>query len=185
VAGRAEPGSVAGRAAELARLLAGFEAADPVEQRSLERLRRLLAAPGDPFDPARHQPGHVTASAFVLHPDGGRLLLIWHLGLQRWLQPGGKVEPTDASVWAAAVREVEEETGLRGVAAVVEGPFDVDVHEVAHDGPPHLHFDVRFLVRAGGVATAGDGVGAVRWAALEDFEGFDESLRRPARKALA
>ena len=107
-----------------------------------------------------------------------------HRKLQRWLQPGGHVEPSDITVWGAAVREVDEETGL-AATLVGEGPFDVDIHRLTHGGEEHEHFDVRYLVTATGEAYAGDGVDAVRWASLTEMEEMEESLRRPARKALA
>ena len=167
----------------LAAALESVRPADAGERRSLERIGALLEGEADPFDRDIMAPGHVTASAFVLHPDGDRLLLIMHRKLQRWLQPGGHVDPPDASVWDAAVREVEEETGLTATL-VGDGPFDVDVHRVAHGGPEHEHFDVRFLVRCSGEAFAGDGVDDIRWATLAEFENMEESLRRPAHKAL-
>ncbi|MBU1228111.1 MAG: NUDIX hydrolase [Actinobacteria bacterium] len=171
------------RRGDLAASLRSVTAAGPQEQEALERITALLGGDGDPFDRDSMAPGHVTASAFVLHPDGGRLLLILHRKLGRWLQPGGHVDPGDASVWEAAVREVSEETGL--VATLVgEGPFDVDVHRVGHDGTEHEHFDIRYLVVGSGDPTAGDGVDAVRWATLDEFDGMEDSLRRPARKAL-
>ena len=162
-----------------------FRPADTGEQRALVRLQALLDGEADPFDRERHVPGHVTASAFVLDPSRGRLLLVLHHKLQRWLQPGGHVEPCDSSVWEAAVREVEEETGLSDLDMVGEGPFDVDVHLVAHGGPEHEHLDVRYLVgSASEDAFAGDGVDDVRWVSLEEMEGMEASLWRPALKAL-
>jgi 8-oxo-dGTP pyrophosphatase MutT (NUDIX family) len=171
------------RGAALGAELAAVVPADPDERAALRRIAALLAGDGDPVDRDAITPGHVTASAFVLHPDGDRLLLVWHRKLQRWLQPGGHVDPGDPSTWAAARREVGEETGL-AVEMVGSWPFDVDVHRVDHDGVAHEHFDVRYLVTAQGEPKAGDGVDAVRWATLAEFEGMDESLRRPARKAL-
>ncbi len=171
------------RRARLAASLASVTAAGSAEEDALERIAALLDGDGDPFDRHNLVPGHITASAFVLHPDGGRLLLILHRKLGRWLQPGGHVDPGDATVWDAAVREVEEETGLLATL-VGEGPFDVDVHRLSHDGAEHEHFDVRYLVVGEGEAAAGDGVDAVRWATLGELEGMEESLRRPARKAL-
>lgn len=159
--------------------------ADSDEQRALDRLLALLDGDADPFDRERYGPGHVTASAFVLDPAGRRLLLVLHHKLRRWLQPGGHVEPFDSTVWEAAVREVEEETGLCDLAMVGEGLFDIDVHLVAHGGPEHEHFDVRYLVRSASEdAYAGDGVDDVRWATLDEMEGMEASLWRPALKAL-
>ena len=167
----------------LAEALVTVVPANDTEREALARVQALLVGGGDPFDRDRLDPGHVTASAFVLHPDGDRMLLIFHRKLQRWLQPGGHVEPGDATPWAAAAREVEEETGLVP-EPVGEGAFDVDVHEVAHDGHLHEHFDVRFLVRSAGEPHAGDGVEDIRWATLAELDSMEESLRRPARKAL-
>lgn len=168
---------------DLIAALQSVAAADAGEESAIARVIALLLGDGDPFDRDVTAPGHVTASAFVLHPAGDRLLLVLHRKLRRWLQPGGHVEPGDASVWDAALREVEEETGLTATL-VGSGPFDVDVHVVGHGGDQHEHFDVRFLVRGVGEPYAGDGVDDIRWATLTEMEDMEESLRRPARKAL-
>ena len=60
---------------------------------------------------------HATAGAFLFHHgnDGRwRLGLIEHPRLGRWMVPGGHVED-DESQMQAALREVEEETGLREI----------------------------------------------------------------------
>ncbi len=51
----------------------------------------------------------VTASVAVL--DAGRLLVVRKRGTERFMLPGGKLEPGEAAL-AAAVREAEEEVGL-------------------------------------------------------------------------
>lgn len=48
----------------------------------------------------------------VLIVATGRVVLLWHEKLARWLPPGGHIEP-DELPDEAALREVEEETGLR------------------------------------------------------------------------
>jgi 8-oxo-dGTP pyrophosphatase MutT (NUDIX family) len=59
---------------------------------------------------------HATVGAFAFcdFPDGWRLGLIEHLPMGVMACPGGHVED-DESQAQAAIREVEEETGLRGV----------------------------------------------------------------------
>jgi 8-oxo-dGTP pyrophosphatase MutT (NUDIX family) len=133
----------------------------------------------------------VTASAFVLDPSQGRLALILHKKLGRWLQPGGHVELTDRDLEAAARREVLEETGLGSLACLEDGIFDVDVHEIParKDEPRHAHFDVRFAFVADSVEAraANDEIDGFRWIELTTLSGAasietDESVLRAVRK---
>jgi ADP-ribose pyrophosphatase YjhB (NUDIX family) len=173
------------RAPALRALLERFVPADSLEAGHRAAMLTLLGAP-DPFARDHWVPGHFTASAFVLSPDGRDLLLIFHEKFRRWLQPGGHVEPEDVDLVAAARREVEEETGVAGVE-LVDGLFDVDVHDIpARKGdPPHQHFDVRVLLRAPTREfNAGSDALAARWVPLQDVAGIetDESVLRAVRK---
>jgi 8-oxo-dGTP pyrophosphatase MutT (NUDIX family) len=99
--------------------------------------------------------GHVTASAVLLTADA-RVLLVHHRALDRWLCPGGHLEPSDSDFSAAAARELMEETGLRADAfeAVGSTPLHIDVHPIpasdAKGEPEHRHFDFRMLFRVTG-----------------------------------
>jgi 8-oxo-dGTP pyrophosphatase MutT (NUDIX family) len=55
---------------------------------------------------------HFTASGVVLSGDG-HVLLVEHRKLGWWLYPGGHIEPNEDPA-QAVVREVAEETGIRG-----------------------------------------------------------------------
>jgi len=114
----------------------------------LQRMLGLLTTTGDPFSRDHFEPGHFTASGFVLSPDGGSVLLVLHRKLGRWLQPGGHVDPEDSDLYTAACREVAEETGVAGLPHL-DGVFDVDIHHIParKTEPAHEHFDVRFLMR--------------------------------------
>lgn len=142
---------------------------DAAEARDLEAVRALLRGVEDPFARGSFRPGHLTASTFVTHGDA--LLLIWHTKLERWLQPGGHVDPDDTHLQAAATRELREEAGIAD--ARCRGLLDVDVHGIPANPkrgePAHLHHDVRFWFEAESrAATAGSDAGDVRWVSLAD-----------------
>lgn len=50
-----------------------------------------------------------TATAIVVHNN--QTLLMWHKRLQRWMPPGGHLDPNELPE-EAAIRECKEETGL-------------------------------------------------------------------------
>ena len=123
-----------------------YETSDAAEERHRAAMIALLEAPAA-FSRAHFAPGHFTASCYVID-DGGRLLLHHHRRLDRWLQMGGHVEG-DESPERTALREGEEESGLRDLALVGEGIFDLDIHGIpaAKSEPDHDHYDVRYLAR--------------------------------------
>lgn len=162
-----------------------------------ETMLALAGSERDVFSRDTFDPGHFTASAFVLSPDRRRLLLIFHRKLKMWLQPGGHIEPTDRDLVEAARREVKEETGLDEVS--LEDPmFDIDVHRIPAFGesPAHLHHDVRCVMVASRLEVqAGDDVSDARWFNIQtvasrtnqlaDGFGTDGSVRRVAARLLA
>ncbi|MVA19403.1 NUDIX domain-containing protein [Agrobacterium vitis] len=90
--------------------------------------------------------GHITASAWILDAAHQRTLLIRHKTLERWLQPGGHIEKSDATPFEAARREAIEETGVCLEPSSGEDIFDVDVHLIPAKGdePEHWHYDLRY-----------------------------------------
>lgn len=175
------------RRTDLGELLAAHRPADAREAGFLERMLRLLAVPGDPFSRDHFDPGHFTASSFVLSPDRGSLLLILHGKLGLWLQPGGHIDPGDPDVLAAARREVSEEVGITELDVLGDGLLDVDIHDIPalKGDPPHQHFDVRFCFAARSLSfVAGSDAKAARWVPLGDVPdaGTDDSVLRAVRK---
>lgn len=92
-------------------------------------------------------PEHLTASAFVLDADRRHLLLTLHRKGGFWVQCGGHLEPDDATLSAAALREASEESGLAGLQVI--GPADLHRHSLsAAFGRCREHLDVAYLVQA-------------------------------------
>jgi 8-oxo-dGTP pyrophosphatase MutT (NUDIX family) len=130
----------------------------PDEAAVADRIRALVLSHSDCFE-RTCRPGHITGSAWVLSHDRQKVLLVHHAKLDRWLQPGGHADG-QIDIAEVALREVQEETGLKHVTIPLHNsqlvPFDLDVHIIPPryhaDGSlkedAHEHHDVRFLVVA-------------------------------------
>jgi 8-oxo-dGTP pyrophosphatase MutT (NUDIX family) len=111
-----------------------------------------------------------------------RALLTLHGKLGRWLQLGGHCDG-DANLAGAALREAQEESGIRELA-IDPRPIDLDIHGIPARGPEpqHLHLDVRFLVRAppGAQARASPESKELRWVTPAELLALptDGSVRR-------
>ena len=166
------------------RLLGAHRCADEGESACRDRMLEACVLPGV-FSKDFFLPGHFTASAFVLSPSLGHVLLYRHPKIGEWIQPGGHLEKGDGDLCSAALRELEEETALGAVEDT--GLRDLDIHSVPRTlkSPAHVHFDVRFFFRCTDAFQPGPGC---RWAALPDLgaETSDTSVllamrRFPAR----
>jgi len=119
----------------------------------------------------------------VLDPARGEVLLHRHRRLDRWLQPGGHIEPGEEPP-VGAIRETVEETGFR-VRHPQGGPMLVHVDE--HPGPDdHIHLDLRYLLLADSgsgpslpAEDVRDGAADLRWLAPDELAAVaDRSLLR-------
>ncbi|MCK9903556.1 NUDIX domain-containing protein [Frankia sp. Cpl3] len=154
---------------------------------------------------------HATASVFLLRrpvPGGPWALgLIRHPRFERWMLPGGHVEPAENPA-QAALRELAEETGHSATLAapphrlplpwgfgaggeasmampwwIVEEPVPADRHPA-----PHIHVDHLYVCVVGVDAPRDpeEGRPALRWFVAEDLGGLDmfDGTRRLAGDVL-
>jgi 8-oxo-dGTP pyrophosphatase MutT (NUDIX family) len=170
----------------LREVLVSYEPSTSSEARHLAAILDLLSTKRTAFDRSEYEPGHITASAFVVHPTLSAAALVNHAKIGRWLQPGGHVEPEDTDIESAARREVTEEIGIDALSSL--GVTDVDVHVFPQRGdqPQHLHLDVRigFLAHTDRLIDGQESNG-VRWATFAEMQEMEESLARPASRLEA
>ncbi|HEX4253875.1 MAG TPA: NUDIX domain-containing protein [Streptosporangiaceae bacterium] len=128
-------------------LLDRFQSRDEGEAADVTRLRALAEATDDPW--ARANPLHITASALIVHPPTGRVLLRWHQRQQAWLQVGGHGDPGETDPLAIALREAREESALTDLQPWPDAElWQVAIVNVPANSkePAHQHADLRFLL---------------------------------------
>jgi 8-oxo-dGTP pyrophosphatase MutT (NUDIX family) len=93
--------------------------------------------------------GHFTGSAWIVNKKRTHTLLTLHRKLNKWLQLGGHADGNENLV-EVAMKEAQEESGLKTLKMVDIKIFDIDKHIIParKDVPEHYHYDVRFLIEA-------------------------------------
>ena len=169
-----------------------FEISFVGDEKSIELIEMLLACTLNPYSRLQFEPGHLTATGLVLHPDGQAIAMVLHGRLNRWLLPGGHVEDGDLDILAAAGREVLEETGLSVHSASIIG---ADVHGIplklkngVQVEPYHLHHDVLVGCRTDQIhLLISDESKDLKWIGPRDFDAYavPPNVRRGYARMLA
>jgi len=131
-----------------------------------------------------HEKIDFTVAVFVVH--AGRVLVIHHRKLGKWLPLGGHIE-LDEDPEQAALRETLEESGLEvellgerppttesGTRALIAPRF-LDIHRISDT---HEHIGMIYFARprAGSVTLAAEEHHAIRWCAEDDLERLDPPM---------
>jgi 8-oxo-dGTP pyrophosphatase MutT (NUDIX family) len=133
-------------------------------------------------------PDHLTAGALVLSAEREEVLLTLHVKARRWFHLGGHIEPQDATLAGAALREANEESGIDGLRLDLV-PLHLDAHTVGFcSGHRQVrHLDVRFLALAppGAVPVASAESLEVRWWPVDDLPTDDPDMVEMVARGLA
>ncbi len=136
-----------------------------------------------------HEKIDFTVAIFVV--EGGKVLLIHHRNLNRWLPLGGHIE-LDEDPETAALREAEEESGLQidlvgerppttgnGTRALIAPRF-LDIHRIT---ATHDHIGMIYWARpkAGSVRLAPAEHHAIRWCSEEELDMLVPPISPPVR----
>ena len=96
--------------------------------------------------------GHFTASAFVVNKERNKMVVVYHIINDGWIYPGGHADGEE-DLQKVAVREVEEETGLKvkvlddNIYAIDSAPVKGHIKRGKYVSA-HLHLDVIFIMEA-------------------------------------
>lgn len=96
--------------------------------------------------------GHFTASAFVVNKERNKMVVVYHIINDGWIYPGGHADGEE-DLLKVAMREVEEETGLKvkvlddNIYAIESAPVKGHIKRGKYVSA-HLHLDVIFIMEA-------------------------------------
>ena len=128
-------------------VLRAWVAPDAAQERLREEFLMAFAA-GPAVLAKTGGPTHVTASVVVVDTTASRALLVLHRRARAWLQPGGHLEPTDATLRDAAGRETTEESGVADLAVDAQ-PLSLSRYRLAAGfGACLEHLDVCYAATA-------------------------------------
>ena len=136
--------------------------------------------------------GHFTASAFVVNKDRTKMVVVYHIINDGWTYPGGHADGIE-DLLSVAVREVEEETGLKvkvldnNIFALNSNPVIGHVKRGKYVSA-HTHFDCVYIMEADDklpLVYRDDESKGVKWVDFKDAydETFCEFIR-PVHKKL-
>ncbi len=141
-----------------------------------------------------------TATVYILNED--KVLLIFHKKLQKWLPPGGHIDPNETPP-EAAVREAYEETGLHielipqeniwvdeWNAKSIERPYLCLLENIPeHKGvPAHQHIDMIYISHPieGELVENPKETDGIHWFTLDEVEQLksDEEIFKETKSVI-
>ena len=136
--------------------------------------------------------GHFSSSAFVVNKKRTKMLCVYHIINDGWMYPGGHADGEE-NLLRVAIREVEEETGLKpklldeNIFAIQSGAKNGHIKHGKYV-PAHIHFDVIYIMEADeldALSFRKDESKGVKWIAFEDATNEEiVDFIRPIHKKL-
>ncbi len=136
---------------------------------------------------------HFTASSWIVNKERTKVIMIYHNIYKSWAWTGGHADG-DSKLLHVALKEAEEETGLKNFKLLSDGIFGIQILTVdSHIKrgkfvPSHLHLDCCFLLEADEseqLRIKEDENSGVKWINIEDVsEITNEEKMKPIYRKL-
>ena len=119
---------------------------------------------------------HFTASSWIVNKDRTKVLMIYHNIYKSWAWTGGHADG-NSDLLHVAMKEVEEETGIKNLKLLSDGIYSIQILTVdSHIKrgkfvSSHLHLDCCFLFEANEEDTLRikeDETSGVKWINIDD-----------------
>lgn len=136
---------------------------------------QLLKTQPDIFT-RENEVAHFTASSWLLNREHTKVLMIYHNIYHSWSWTGGHADGEE-DLLAVAIKEAQEETGVKEIQTVDDTFFSIETLTVdGHEKrgryvPSHLHLNVTYLLEADEAEVLRikpDENSGVKWFSLEE-----------------
>ncbi len=125
---------------------------NPQEEKDKEVFLKYIKS-FDNYLSRENEYGHITSSAFVLNKERTKIVMIYHNIYKSWGWMGGHADG-DSNLLGVAIKEAQEESGLKNVKPISEDILILDTLSVlGHTKkgkyvPAHVHLSVAYLLEA-------------------------------------
>lgn len=125
---------------------------NPQEESDKEQMLKFMRSHTD-YLQRENKTAHFTASMWTVNKERTKTLMVYHNLYHSWSWIGGHADGME-DLCAVALKELQEETGIRHAGVVSEEIFSLETLPV--DGhirkgvwvPSHLHFNLTYLAEA-------------------------------------
>jgi 8-oxo-dGTP pyrophosphatase MutT (NUDIX family) len=137
---------------------------------------------------------HVTSSAFVVNHNRDKVLMVYHNIFDSWSWTGGHADG-DENLLQVAMKEVQEETGIKSAIPVSNDILSLDMIPVRGHRKngvyvsPHLHISIAYLLEADEkepLVIKPDENSGVQWIPVTEIETYSSEphMKKIYRKAI-
>jgi 8-oxo-dGTP pyrophosphatase MutT (NUDIX family) len=126
---------------------------DELEAEEKENFLQFVKAFGNNIYTRENRVGHLTPSCWIVNKDRTKVLMIHHSARDIWSWLGGHADG-DTNLLNVALKEAEEESGLKNIKVLSKDIFDLSTllsSTQIKNGKPlsaHLHYTPTFLFEA-------------------------------------